>query len=180
MSLRWVFAGVALLALLAGAALFIGNREPSATSAAGDIAPSALYAAGFRDPQGAVRSLAQFRDRVLVVNFWATWCAPCREEMPAFTRLQARWADRGVQFVGLARDDPRKVERFGRDFGINYPLWVGEDDVDELSRRLGNRLGVLPYTVILDRQGRVLEKRVGPYAEADLEQRLVEYSRNPG
>jgi thiol-disulfide isomerase/thioredoxin len=178
MSLRWVFAGVAVLALLAGAALFLGSRAPSATSA-GDIAPSALYAAGFRDPQGATHSLAQFRGRLLVVNFWATWCAPCREEMPAFTRLQARWSDRGVQFVGLARDEPAKVSRFGRDLGINYPLWVGEDEVDELSRRLGNRLGVLPYTVILDRQGRVLEKRVGPYTETALEGRLLEYSRNP-
>jgi len=178
MSLRWVFAGVAVLAVLAGAALFLGNRAPSPVAAAGDIHPTALYAAGFRDEQGATRSLAQFQGRLLVVNFWATWCAPCREEMPAFNRLQARWAGRGVQFVGLAQDDAAKVARFGRDLAIAYPLWTGEDEVGELARRLGNHLGVLPYTVILDRQGGVLERRVGPYTEAALEERLTAYSKN--
>jgi hypothetical protein len=71
-----------------------------------------------------------------------------------------------------------KVARFGRDLAIAYPLWTGEDEVGELARRLGNRLGVLPYTVILDRQGGVLERRVGPYTEAALEERLEAYSKN--
>lgn len=176
MSLRWVFAGVAVLAILAGAAMYVGTRGP-APAAAADISPTALYAAAFADEQGAPRSLAQFRDKLLVVNFWATWCAPCREEMPAFTRVQARWAGKDVQFVGLAQDDPAKVARFGRELAINYPLWTGEDGVAELGRRLGNRLGVLPYTVILDREGRVLERRVGPYTETALEERLQAYYR---
>jgi thiol-disulfide isomerase/thioredoxin len=174
MNLRWVFAGVALLALLAGTALFLGSREPAPPTGA-DIAPVAVYAASFRDEQGATRSLAQFQNKLLVVNFWATWCAPCREEMPAFTRVQARWAGRNAQFVGLAHDDPAKVRRFADALGINYPLWTGGDEVGELAKRLGNRLGVLPYTVILDPQGRVLEQRVGPYTEAELEARLTTY-----
>jgi len=110
--------------------------------------------------------------KVTLVDFWATWCAPCREEMPAFARLQSRWADRNVQFVGLANDDPRRVERFGKELGIPYPLWVGGDEVGELSKRLGNRLGVLPHTVLVDRDGQVLESRVGPYSESLLEERL--------
>jgi thiol-disulfide isomerase/thioredoxin len=175
MSLRWVFSGVGVLAVLAGAAMFLGSRAPGSLPAA-DIAPSAIYAAGFRDEQGANRSLAQFQDKLLVVNFWATWCAPCREEMPAFTRLQARWAGRNVQFVGLAQDDPAKVERFGKELAVNYPLWTGGDAVGELSKRLGNRLGVLPHTVILDPRGQVLEQRVGPYTEAALEERLATYT----
>lgn len=173
-----MFAGVAVLAILAGAAMYMGTRGPApATAAAADISPTALYAAAFADEQGARRSLAQFRGKLLVVNFWATWCAPCREEMPAFARVQARWAAKDVQFVGLAQDDPAKVARFGRELSINYPLWTGEDGVAELGRRLGNRLGVLPYTVILDREGRVLQRRVGPYTEASLEERLQAYSR---
>jgi thiol-disulfide isomerase/thioredoxin len=175
MSLRWVFSGVAVLAVLAGTAMFLGSRQPS-PSGDSDVAPSAIYAAGFRDEQGATRSLAQFQNKLLVVNFWATWCAPCREEMPAFTRVQSRWAARNVQFVGLAQDDPAKVVRFGKDLAINYPLWTGGDAVGELSKRLGNRLAVLPYTVILDPQGRVLERRVGPYTETALEERLTAYT----
>jgi thiol-disulfide isomerase/thioredoxin len=175
MSLRWVFSGVALLAILAGAAMFLGSRAPALHPAV-DVAPSAVYAASFRDEQGANRSLAQFHNKLLVVNFWATWCAPCREEMPAFTRLQSRWAGRNVQFVGLAQDDPAKVERFGKELAINYPLWTGGDEVAELSKRLGNRLGVLPYTVILDPRGGVLEQRVGPYTETALEERLKAFT----
>jgi thiol-disulfide isomerase/thioredoxin len=177
MKLRWVFSGVGILALLAGAAMFFGTRPGSPVSHA-DVAPSAIYAAAFRDEQGADRSLAQFQNKLLVVNFWATWCVPCREEMPAFTRVQGRWAGRNVQFVGLAQDDPGKVARFGKELAINYPLWTGGDGLGELSRRLGNHLGVLPFTVILDPNGRVLERRVGPYTESALEDRLQAYAGN--
>jgi thiol-disulfide isomerase/thioredoxin len=174
-SLRWVFAGVGVLALLAGVAMFLGARAP-ASMPSGDAAPSAVYAATFTDAQGTRRSLAQFPGKLLVVNFWATWCAPCREEMPAFTRVQSRWAGRNVQFIGLANDDPAKVARFGQQLAISYPMWTGGDEVGELSQRLGNRLGVLPHTVILDPHGKVLEQRVGPYTEAQLEERLQAYS----
>jgi len=93
--------------------------------------------------------------------------------MPGFVKLQARWKDRGVQFVGLAQDDAAKVAAFGRELGVNYPLWLGEAQVMDLSRRLGNRLGVLPHTVLLDGQGRVIESRIGVYQEDALESRLV-------
>jgi thiol-disulfide isomerase/thioredoxin len=178
MSARWLFSLVGVLALLAGTAMWLGNRPPVAGVSAPEISPAAFYAATFADAHGRPQSVGQFQGRTLVVNFWATWCAPCREEMPAFTRLQSRWAGRNVQFVGLANDDPGKVERFGRELGITYPLWTGGDEVGEMSRRLGNRLGVLPHTVILDPQGRVLEERVGPYTEKELDQRLEQVTRN--
>ncbi len=172
----FVFTGVGVLALLAGAAMWLGSRDPDPRASLAGVAasPAVLYAASFTDAQGQGRSLGQFQGTVLVVNFWATWCAPCREEMPGFVRLQERWKSRGVQFVGLARDDRAKVERFGRDFAINYPLWTGGDEVMDLSRRLGNRLGVLPHTAIVDGQGRVVETRVGLYPEKALEERLAE------
>lgn len=175
MSLRWVFAGVGVLAILAGTALFVGSRAPAPPPPT-QVSPSTLYAATFRGSQGESRSLALFPGKVLVVNFWATWCAPCREEMPAFDRVHQRWADRGVQFVGLANDDPAKVSRFGASLGIRYPLWTGGEEVSELSKRLGNHLGVLPHTVILDAGGRVLDHRVGPYTEVELEERLQAFA----
>jgi thiol-disulfide isomerase/thioredoxin len=168
-----MFAAVGLLAGLAGLALWLGSRDRGAASVgAPEITLASMQAASFTDLQGRPQSLGQFHGKVVVVNFWATWCAPCREEMPAFVRLQERWSSRNVQFVGLANEEPLRVERFAKDLGINSPLWVGGDAVGELSRRLGNRLGVLPHTVLLDPQGRVVESRVGAYTEALLEERL--------
>jgi thiol-disulfide isomerase/thioredoxin len=158
--------------------MWAGSRGPQQSASSVDLAPGAFFASTFADTRGQAQSLGQFQGRLLVVNFWATWCGPCRDEMPAFTRLQARWADRNVQFVGLANEEPRRVELFGKDLAINYPLWVGGDEVAELSRRLGNDRGVLPYTVILDPRGQVLETRVGPYTEAALELRLKAFAAN--
>jgi thiol-disulfide isomerase/thioredoxin len=171
-----VFALVGISSLAAGGALYLATRPPAQVGEP-RIAPAALYAASFRDAQGQPASLGQFEGRPLVLNFWATWCAPCREEMPAFSRVSARKAGQ-VQFLGLAQDDPAKVRDFARQLGIGYPLWTGGDEVMELSRRLGNQMTVLPFTVILDGQGRVVAQRVGAYTEADLEQRLAAITRN--
>jgi thiol-disulfide isomerase/thioredoxin len=166
------FAGIASLAVLAGSALWFGAR-PDASPSAVDISPGALYAAAFVDRDGKHQSLGQFQGRVLVLNFWATWCAPCREEMPGFARLQARWGPSGVQFVGLALDDAGKVARFGDELRINYPLWTGEGSVSDLSRRLGNRLGLLPQTAIVDASGTVVVTRIGAFEEEKLDQLLT-------
>ncbi len=175
MNPKWLFAGVGVLALLAGTAMWLGSRSSGSAPlpVPADAGPAAIYAAAFSDPQGHSRSLGQFQGQVVVVNFWATWCAPCREEMPGFVRLQDRWKGRGVQFVGLANDDRAKVDRFGGELAINYPLWTGGQEVVELSKRLGNRLGVLPHTVLLDAEGRLIESRIGIFNEATLETRLV-------
>ena len=173
-----VYVLVGAIAVAAGTAMWLGSRKAGPATEPANISPSALFAASFTDPRGGPTSLGRFQGKILVVNFWATWCAPCREEMPAFNRLQARWAGRGVQFVGLSDEDPAPVERFGRDLAIGYPLWVGRDEVGSLSRRLGNRLGVLPFTVLVDRQGNILESRVGPYSEDMLEKRLAAISAN--
>lgn len=175
MSLKWLFGGVGLLALLAGLALWLGSGGPSGTSSS-EVAPAALYAATFRDAEGRPQSLGRYQGKILVLNFWATWCGPCRQEMPAFARLQKRWAARNVQFVGIANDDPVRVARFGKDLGIDYPLLTGGEEVGVLSQRLGNRMSVLPHTVILDRDGKVLEEKVGAYSEAVLEEKLARYA----
>jgi thiol-disulfide isomerase/thioredoxin len=171
------FSLVAALALAAGTILWLLSRPPDRpiTTAPPQIAAAALYAATFTDENGRPAAVGQFQGRLLVLNFWATWCAPCREEMPAFNRVHGRWKARGVQFLGISAEEGEKVGRFARDLGVTYPLWTGGDEVAELSRRLGNRLGVLPHTVLLAPDGEVLESRVGTYTEQELEQRLTAF-----
>lgn len=167
--------GLLLAALLVGAAFHFAGRvsAPAPPAPAPPaITPGVLMATPFADGQGQPQSLAPYAGQVIVLNFWATWCAPCREEMPGFVRLQARWRESGVQFIGLANDDPVKVVAFGRELGVNYPLWVGGSEISDLSRRLGNRLGVLPYTVILGPTGDVLDQRMGLFHEHELDKRL--------
>lgn len=174
MSGKWVFTAVGALALLAGTALWLSSRAPGSAPPAG-VSPAALFAASFADTASQPQALGQFQGKVVVLNFWATWCAPCRDEMPAFSRVQKRWADRDVQFVGLSSEEPVRVAKFGRELAIGYPLWTGGEGVAELSKRLGNRLGVLPHTVIFGPQGQILDQRVGPYTESELDERLTAF-----
>lgn len=176
MSARAFFALVGVLALAAGSALWLTGRTGLAPTGPTTIAPPALYAATFQDGTGQRQALGQYQGKLLVLNFWATWCAPCREEMPGFARLQGRWKDKGVQFVGVSSEDRERVARFGRELSIPYPLWTGGDEVGELSRRLGNRIGVLPHTAIIGPQGAVLEVRAGTYTENELERRLTAFA----
>jgi thiol-disulfide isomerase/thioredoxin len=172
MKARWAFGAAAVLAVLAGTALWLGGASSRRLKEPSQIAPAALFGAAFADSRGEPVSLGRYQGKVLVVNFWATWCAPCREEMPAFARLQSRWGDKGVQFIGISNEEGGKVRAFGRDLGVNYPLWVGGDAAGDLARRLGNVRGFLPFTALVDRQGRVLETRVGPYTEVSLDKIL--------
>jgi thiol-disulfide isomerase/thioredoxin len=173
MTARWLFALIGTLAVLAGAALWSVMRIPERTALSeAEISPSALFAATFTDEEGRPASLARFPHKLLVVNFWATWCGPCREEMPAFDRLQAAWGPRGVQFVGLSAERPEVVKAFASTMALRYPLWTGGEGVSSLARRLGNHLGVLPFTAILDADGTVVERKVGTYNDGALAARL--------
>jgi len=108
-----------------------------------------------------------------VVNYWATWCAPCREEIPLFVRMQERYGERGLLFIGIAIDQPDKVAEFAREFRVNYPLVLGGVDSIELLRQVGNRAGVLPYTLVLDRKGNLVSREPGGIKEAKLEKLIL-------
>lgn len=166
-----LLAGVGGLAAAAGYASHLwrigslGARP--ATDAARAILESRLTAL-----DGHPRTLEGFRGQVLIINYWATWCAPCREEIPLFVRFQQEYASSGVQFIGIAVDQADKVGDFAREFRINYPLFIGGIDAVELSRKAGNKAGVLPYTLILDRSGAIASSLVGELTEARLRAQL--------
>ncbi len=162
---------IAAVAIMAAAAGYHGwsFRAAAQREAASRAVADRVFAARLINPQGEAPTLEQWRGRVLVVNFWATWCAPCREEIPVFVRLQERHGPRGLQFVGIAFDQPDKVAEFAREFRVNYPLLLGGLDTMDLLREAGNRAGVLPYTLVIDRQGKVVSREPGGLKESRLE-----------
>jgi thiol-disulfide isomerase/thioredoxin len=139
---------------------------------ANDGSSETLMTLRLADLEGRQQTIDQWRGKVLVVNFWATWCAPCREEIPVFVKLQDKYRDRGLQFVGVAIDERDKVQSFAREFGINYPVLLGTIDTVEISRQAGNTIGALPFTLVLDRGGRIVSRELGQAQERRLEARL--------
>jgi thiol-disulfide isomerase/thioredoxin len=168
-----LFAAVAIAATTGGAAYHLWSRSGAAVAAGSGAVVEQIYAARLADLKGGTQTLGQWQGQVLVVNFWATWCAPCREEVPAFVRMQERFGPRGLQFVGIAIDQPDKVAEFSREFHINYPLLMGGLETMELMRQAGNRAGVLPYTLVIDRDGKLVSREPGGLKEARLE-RLIQ------
>lgn len=142
------------------------------TAKEGDVA-AAILGSTLNTLDGVPQTLAAWRGRILVINYWATWCAPCREEIPLFVRLQQEYAAKNVQFVGIAVDQADKVRDFAREFNINYPLLIAGLDAVELSRKAGNKAGVLPYTLVLDRSGKIAASLVGGISEARMRDQLT-------
>jgi peroxiredoxin len=120
-----------------------------------------------------VRHSDRWAGKVMVVNFWATWCPPCRSETPLFVELQEKYADAGLQFVGIAIDTPDKVRDFMDTYGVNYPMLVGEDDAIEIAKDYGNRFGALPYTVVVDRDSKIRFVQRGELTREAAEQAIA-------
>lgn len=108
-----------------------------------------------QDLTGQAQSSPQWKGKVLLVNFWASWCPPCREEIPGFVELQHRYAAQGFQVVGIAIDEPAAAQGAAEELGVNYPVLVGADAAVDLSNQLGDGMGALPYSVLVDRQGKL-------------------------
>jgi peroxiredoxin len=137
----------------AAPALQVGERRPDFT---------------LPDTAGVPRAVSEFDGKLLIVNFWATWCPPCLEEIPAFVRLQQDYAAHGVQFLGVALDRAEAARAFIAEHAVNYPSVYGEHEAIALSKAYGNRIGGLPFTVVVGRDGRVLRMHQGVFEEADL------------
>ena len=151
---RVLIGAAAILALAAGIGFALFDRAPADATA--------LLAMSLPDSSGRPQPLAQWQGKVLVVNFWATWCAPCRDEMPDLVRAQKEYGPKGLQIVGIAADDAGKVQQFAKEIELNYPALIGGYAAIDLSKDLGNNLVALPFTLVLDRHGKVAYTHLGP------------------
>jgi thiol-disulfide isomerase/thioredoxin len=166
---RGLFLAVAVIATAAGMH-FHGSPRPVQPT---DTATGALLRAEFIDLAGNSRQINQWKGRVLVVNFWATWCAPCREEIPALIKVQKRHDSKNLQIVGIALDNVDKVREYAAEMKIDYALLIGGADSLGLMKSAGNSAGVLPYSLVLDRAGKVVHMHAGALTEAALNEMLV-------
>lgn len=175
----WLILGVvALLAAVAGYRSGLVGNGAGVETASGP--PSEIFKLVLTDLNGQKQSLEQWRGKVVVVNYWATWCLPCREEMPGFSRLQDKYRDKSVQFVGISIDTADKIVEFQKSTPVNYPLLIGDMGIMENSAQLGNTRQALPFTAVFDAQGRLFSTKLGRVAEPQLEHQLDELtSRAP-
>jgi len=127
------------------------------------------------DSHGVAVSASDFQGDVLLVNFWATWCTPCVEEMPMLSRLQQDYAGQGVNIVGIALDEAERASQFASDMAISYPILVGQADVVVTGRRYGNNTGMLPFSVLIDTEGIIRWTHLGPLTREELIEQIQTY-----
>lgn len=152
----------------AGAGSVAGALILQARSGAAD-----LLGARYADLEGRGRRLLDWKGQVLLCNFWATWCAPCREEVPILVTAKQTWSRSGLEIVGIGVDSAANIREFSKSYRMNYPVLIADGTALQLLRKLGNRGGGLPYTVVLDRTGSVTHRHLGAFTEGDL-RRLLE------
>lgn len=170
---------VAITALLSG--FYLSARHFSEPIAApqpalsgpllGNIRPDFQLASN----AGEFVSPADYTGKTMLINFWATWCEPCRKEMPMLMDLQRQYGSSGLQVVGIALDDAQSVRNFVETYGISYPVLVGSEDVFTTSTAYGNEEGVLPYSVLVDKTGVVRWQYAGIIQHAEIIKLLSDF-----
>ena len=165
---------VALLACAAGAVLFQRHAATVASQRAALAGAEAFYLQELPDATGTLRKMADHRGKVVVVNFWATWCVPCVQEIPTLSKAHADAGGR-VAFVGLGIDSPSNIVGFNDRLKPSYPLLVAGAGGTELARALGDDAGALPYTVVIGPDGRVIASHLGKVDDAMLQRWMQPY-----
>lgn len=161
---RWLVAGAT-----AGCGLALGGwywRKSGASSP-----EAALLNSSFPDLDGQKQALNQWQDQVLLVNFWATWCEPCKEEMPLLAQSQEKFSKR-LQIVGIALDNVSNIRQFTSKIPINYPLLIGDIGAVQLMRSWGNQAGALPFSVAFAADGKLLLRHLGTVTAIQIENLL--------
>lgn len=164
---------LALLAAIAGGWLQHASRQvrvPPGVHVAnvGDLRPDVALL----DLDGHERRLSGYQGRRVLLSFWASWCEPCIAEMPALNAAQRKFADQGAIVLGIAMDEPERVRPFLVQHPVNYPILIGQLDSPSTSLRFGDTSEVLPYSVLLDENGRILAVHRGALGADQLDRWL--------
>ncbi|HQR87000.1 MAG: redoxin [Burkholderiales bacterium 35-55-47] len=165
-----MYAGVAALAAIGGVGVAWKRQE------LGAISPEALnsfWAAEFDTPAGESLSMKSLQGRPLVINFWATWCTPCIEEMPLIDAFFRENESKGWQVLGLAIDQPSRVRQFLTQFPVNYKIGLAGLNGTELGKLLGNDVGGLPFTVVLNADGQLILSKLGKLTANDIKKWVI-------
>ncbi|MDD5462290.1 MAG: TlpA disulfide reductase family protein [Methylococcales bacterium] len=157
-----LFIIVALLALGGG----IVTKELLSKTA--QTSQSPLPEFNLPDVSGNPHSISEWQGKILIINFWATWCTPCRKEIPEFIALQEQYAARGLQFIGIAIDDQDAVKKYLTSIKINYPILIGDVTGISLAHQLGNSIDAVPFTIIVDRQGQIVHRHPGEFSKEQI------------
>lgn len=166
---KMLYGATAGVAALAGAGVawwkFQPHAEPAAEPA---FAVESFWSLSFETPDGKNLAMSSFRGKVVLVNFWATWCPPCVEELPLLDFFYQENKDKNIQVVGLAVDQPSAVRTWLQTRPLNFPVGMAGLSGTDLSKSLGNRVGGLPFTVLFGASGQLLQRKVGKVSPEDL------------
>ena len=163
--------GLAVLAAVAGGIVEHRQQQPADTPSA--LMGHSLPAITLTDLDGHRRSLSDYRGHRVLLNLWASWCAPCLQEMPALEKAQDNFGENGAIVVGIAMDEPARVRAFLTEHTVSYPILLGNQGADDTSIKLGNSRQVLPYSMLIDADGSILATHEGALSEPMLKQWLA-------
>jgi thiol-disulfide isomerase/thioredoxin len=168
-----VLGAIALVSMLAGALLFNQlQTEPMVKPGASIESPIELQSIPLSDLNGKQSLIGDWKGDILVVNFWAPWCAPCRREVPTLIKFHRDYAQQGVRVLGIAYDNEPQVSRFASEYQINYPLFLAGNKTSMYNAAFNNRSGSLPFTAILDRDLKIVFQHNGELSAEQLQQQL--------
>jgi len=134
-----------------------------------DIIGTTRPAFELADLEGKLRNIDEWNGKVVLVNFWATWCPPCKKEMPGFIELHEKYKSQGFEVIGIALDDKESVQNFVDTIGVNYTIMPADYKGLTLSRDYGNHIGALPYSVFIDRDGKIIASKAGEVTKKQVE-----------
>ncbi len=163
---QWIIIVViSLLALVSGV---LTSQWIYKTGLASDPAVKAFLENPWQTPDGKAANTREWQGKVLVVNFWASWCPPCVEEMPTLDKLQQEFLKQNVLFVGIGIDSPSNIREFLEKTPVSYPIMIGGLQGSNLSKQMGNSQGALPYTIIINAKGKSSYSKLGKISEDEL------------